>query len=86
MYELWDLTTRNVSGFFDSKPAALEAVRDAVKTHGRGYAEAFSLLYEDAGGRCRQIASGADLIDLALRAGAGTPHRAHADKTSRMAK
>ena len=72
MYELWDLTTRNVSGFFDTKAGALKAVRNAARTHGRTYAEAFSLLHEDARGRCREISSGEDLIELAFQAAEST--------------
>jgi hypothetical protein len=67
-FELWDLTTRNVTGFFPTEAAALAAVRAAIQEHGRVYAEAFALIREDTRGRSRTIARGSDLIDRALRA------------------
>lgn len=66
-FELWDLPSRNVAGYFQTKVEALAAVRAAVKAHGRAYAEEFLLLSEDTRGRTRVIAEGAELVDLALR-------------------
>lgn len=66
-FELWDMTSRNVSGFFDTKASALAAVRAAVDDHGRPYAEAFALVSEDTRGRSRLIAEGPHIVDLALR-------------------
>lgn len=74
-FELWDLTTRNITGFFESKEAALAAVRTAVKEHGREYAEPLLLVSEDSRGRSRTVAEGGELVDLAFRAAAvSKPH------------
>ncbi|MBI4493787.1 MAG: hypothetical protein HY690_13425 [Chloroflexi bacterium] len=70
-FELWDLTTRNVAGFFDTGAEALEAVRAAVQTHGRAYAEAFGLIREDTRGRSKTIAHGAELVARALTVAPG---------------
>lgn len=67
-YELWDLTTRNVTGFFETEADALDAVRAAGQTHGAAYAESFALIREDARGRWRTIARGAELVKRALAA------------------
>jgi hypothetical protein len=67
-FELWDLTTRNVTGFFPSEAEALAAVRAATKAHGRAYAEAFALIREDARGRSKTIARGPALVEHAFRA------------------
>jgi len=67
-FELWDLTSRNVAGFFETKAEALAAVRGAVNEHGRQYAEELLLASEDSRGRSRTIAKGGDLVELALRA------------------
>jgi len=67
-FELWDLTTRNVTGFFLTEAEALAAVRAAIETHGRAYATAFALIREDARGRSRTIARGAELVERALHA------------------
>lgn len=71
-FELWDQTKRNVTGFFDSEADALAAVRAAVDAHGRAYAEAFALVREDARGRSKTIARGAELVE---RAQAHAPRR-----------
>jgi hypothetical protein len=70
-FELWDLTTRNVTGFFDTEAEALAAVRSAVRAHSRAYAEAFALIREDARGRSTTIARGAELVERALAAEPG---------------
>jgi hypothetical protein len=70
-FELWDLTTRNVAGFFDTEAEALAAVRAAFQSHGRGYAEAFALVREDARGRSKTIARGAELVERAVSAAPG---------------
>jgi hypothetical protein len=65
-YELWDLTTRNLTGFFATEGDALQAVRTAVEERGRSYAEAFALVREDARGRSTTIARGMELVERAL--------------------
>lgn len=67
-YELWDLTSRNVTGFFDGEAAALAAVREVVVRHGRPYAEAFALVREDRRGRSTTVARGGDLVDRVIAA------------------
>jgi hypothetical protein len=65
-YELWDLTTRNLTGFFATEDEALQAVRAAVEQHGRSYAEEFALVQEDAHGRSTTVARGIELVERAL--------------------
>jgi hypothetical protein len=65
-FEIWDLTTRNLSGFFHTRREALEAIKSTVETHGRAYAEDLALVQEDTRGRSRTIALGVDLVELAL--------------------
>ena len=67
-YELWDLTSRNVAGFFETEADALDAVRAAGHTHGAAYAECFALIREDARGRSKTIARGTELVKRALAA------------------
>ena len=64
-FELWDLTTRNVTGFFPTEADALAAVRAALEAHGRLYAEAFALIKEDARGQSKTIARGVELVERA---------------------
>ena len=56
-----------MAGYFETKAGALAAIRDAVTTRGREYAEQFLLLREDTKGRTGTVAEGSDLVDLALR-------------------
>jgi hypothetical protein len=65
-YELWDLTTRNLTGFFATEDEALQAVRAAVEQHGLSYVEAFALVQDDAWGRSTTIARGMELVERAL--------------------
>lgn len=67
MYELWDAESGNLTEEFATEAEALAAVRDAAAQHGRAYAEAYGLIFEDAGGRSRIIAQGAALVDRSLR-------------------
>lgn len=74
-YELWDLTSRNVTGFFGTEAEALAAVRAAAARHGRAYAEAFALVREDRRGRSTTVALGPTLVDRALAGGTPTNGR-----------
>ena len=65
-YEMWSKVSRSIIGTFDSEDAALTAVREAVKAHGRPYAEELALIREDSRGRSRAIADGIALVDRAL--------------------
>lgn len=64
-YELWDLTTRNMTGGFVSEAAALEAIRAAAR-HGEAYVEAFSLIGEDSRRRSTTVARGTELVQRAF--------------------
>ena len=70
-YELWDLVSRNATGFFDTEAEALRAVRSAAELHGRAYAESFALVREDERGRSRTIARGTQLVDRAYASEGG---------------
>jgi len=69
MYELWDAASGNLTEEFPTDATVLAAVRDAVARHGRAYAEAYGVIYAGPDGRSRLLAQGAELVDLALRAG-----------------
>ncbi len=69
MYELWDAASGNLTEEFPTDAAALTAVREAVACHGRTYAEAYGVIYAGPDGRSQLLAQGAELVDLALRAG-----------------
>lgn len=73
MYELWDAASGNLTEEFPTRAAALAAVREAVERHGRGYAEAYGVICVGPDGRSRLLAQGAELVDLALRAGQSPP-------------
>ena len=68
VYVLWDLESRSIVGEFATEAAALAVVRDAVRTHGRAYAETFAVVRDYA--TCKTdpqtLALGAALVDLAI--------------------
>lgn len=68
-FELWDVETGNAIGAFRSEHEALDAVREALRTHGDEYVRAWGLARATAR-RMRAIATGDDLI---TRARAGVP-------------
>jgi hypothetical protein len=65
-YELWSKTSRSIVGAFATEDAAFAAVRDAVETHGRSYAEGLAVIREDRRGRSKAVAEGSALVDRAL--------------------
>jgi hypothetical protein len=65
-YELWSKISRSIVGAFPTEDAALAAVRDAVETHGRAYAEGLAVIREDRRGRSKAVAEGSVLVDRAL--------------------
>jgi hypothetical protein len=67
-FELWDMRSRNAIGGFDSKAAALAAVRQLIEDHGRSYVDDLFLGCEDDQGNSTPIAKGQQLADLALSA------------------
>jgi hypothetical protein len=74
-YELWNVRTRNAIGQFATRAEALACVREAIRRHGRGYADALLLGTEDSLGRSKPIARGQALADLALADGAAPVSR-----------
>ena len=66
-FELWDMRSRNAIGGFESKAAALAAVRKLIDDHGRDYVDDLFLGCEDGRGNSKPIAKGQELADLALR-------------------
>lgn len=67
LYEIWDYESRNLIDAFESKEAALSAVRNAVERHGRAYVQAWALGRMDDDGLDEPLIEGFDLADLALR-------------------
>jgi hypothetical protein len=67
-YELVDLDTANVVGFYESKEAALAIVRRSFELYGLRGIEDLALSEESPGGEGRLLAEGADLLRLALAA------------------
>ena len=67
-YELWSKLSRSIVGAFPTEEAALAAVRDAVDTYGRAYAEGLAVIREDRRGRSKVVAEGPALVDRALAA------------------
>ena len=50
-YELWQMRSGNLMATFETEPAALAAVRQAMRRHGAGYAATLALGREDGRGR-----------------------------------
>ena len=65
-YELWNTSSGNIVGAFDSEGAALAVVRDGIAAYGVGYTENLLLGYEDEQGRSTKVAGRGELADLAL--------------------
>jgi hypothetical protein len=65
-FELWDLASRNVFGYFETKDEALQAVRQTLERYGSEQATGFLLVSENAKGVSRAIADGKRLVDLAF--------------------
>ena len=64
-FEIWETSSRNLVGDFQTEEAALQAVRTAVNMHGLQYVMSWALAYEDEQGDTRLVADGAKLIELA---------------------
>lgn len=71
-YELWNTSSGNIMGAFETEAAALEIVRKGIAAHGLSYTDHLMLGYEDSAGRSRKIA---DREELAARAIASGPPR-----------
>ena len=72
-FELWDSTSHNLMGDYDTEEQALAAVARAVAAHGRDYAGSIVLVRIGPRGGLRRISSGSRLVHRALNA---TPLRA----------
>jgi hypothetical protein len=75
-YELWETRSGNLMGSFASEAEALAVVRDAIRQHGRGYAETLILAREDDE-ETVTLAEGAGLADLAERHARRSGHAVH---------
>src|SRR5438132_1711635 len=67
-YELVELTTGNMIGYYDTERAALRDVADAVARYGEGAVTTLALGYDAQRGAGGVIAQGAALIARALAA------------------
>jgi hypothetical protein len=67
-YELWELSTGNLVGAYETEAGALRAVAEAIRRYGSGAASTLAL--DDAGpdGDGRPIAEGEELARRALDA------------------
>ena len=66
-FELWDRESRSLVGTFSSEAEVLAAIREALASHGRAYAETFAVIREDTRGRSKLLGEGSDLVELACR-------------------
>ena len=66
-YELWDLTSKNLLGTYQTQAHATTIVSEALAAHGRPYVENLALGWGDNEDPSRgaEIASGSALIDRA---------------------
>src|SRR5438067_2135007 len=71
VYEIWEISSGNLIGTYTTEAEALTLVRDAVASHGMGYADTLALGREDAAGRSRVIASGRELAKRAQKSASG---------------
>lgn len=75
IWELWDHETANIVDAYTSEAAALREVAAQVGAFGREGVETWSLLASTSDGLHKEnVAHGAALADLALRARAGAAH------------
>lgn len=73
IYELWDTSSSNLIGTYDTEQAALEVVRQVAAAHGWDAAEALALGQEDKGGYSRLLATGRDLAERVQAGLRGAP-------------
>ena len=67
-YELMDIDSANVVGFFPTEEEALATVRAAYERHGAAGVEGLALSENPADGPARLIAEGEELARLAMEA------------------
>jgi hypothetical protein len=66
MYELWEASTGNAMGAYDTEEDALGVIRDTVRHYGRQSVATFGLLRINSRGRAKLLAEGEALADRAL--------------------
>lgn len=66
-YDLWDISTGNLVGTFDTEAAALSLVRDTVANYGRRYVSPWALQATGEHGIIGVMAQGAALAKLAMQ-------------------
>ena len=66
-FELWDCSSANLIGAFESEREALMEIRRFVNAYGRTQAEAWALLAADDDEMVNPFATGSALIDRAFR-------------------
>jgi hypothetical protein len=65
IYELWERSSRNLIGDFDSEETALELVREQIESGNMSVLDTWLLALEDAAGHTSVLAEGKALIDRA---------------------
>jgi hypothetical protein len=63
-YDLWDSQTGNIIATFETKAAALSAVREALVKQGEEYVATLLFGQEDSRGRTKPLAQGKELVSL----------------------
>ena len=64
-YELWEMSTGNAIGDFDTQEAALAVVRDTARVHGLESVKTFALVAVNARGRSTTLATADALAERA---------------------
>lgn len=65
-FELWETSTGNAIGEYDTEVAALAVVRDTDLEGGHTAARTFALVSIDSRGRAKTVAQGDELAERAL--------------------
>jgi hypothetical protein len=72
-FELWEISTGNAIGDYQTESAALAVVRETARADGRSAVQTFALVRVNTRGRATTIATGNELAERALTTG---PRRA----------
>jgi hypothetical protein len=67
IFEIWNVSTGNLVGAYDSEREALAVVHRTVELYGREEVEDLALAREDDEGHTEPLAQGGELADWALR-------------------
>lgn len=65
-YELVELSTGNMTGFYDTEYASFRDVLESIQQHGEQSVATLALGYDETDGDGRVIATGKALVQLAL--------------------